>query len=107
MLAVGSGIQFPTQQARYGAEEAGLVEGRLDDIAIRAGIESALVILLTGAGRNDQHRDVGQPRMRPDAARQQEPIDVRHLEVGDDQVRTARGQPGQEGHAVARQQVGG
>jgi hypothetical protein len=59
---------------------------RLDQVVVRAGIESLHARFLSGPGRQKHHRDIAELHIGADRAQQTEAVEAWHHHVGQDQV---------------------
>ena len=75
---------------------------RLDQVVVGARGQPLGRGLLTGAGREDDHRKGGQRRIRAQGREQGEPVELGHHHVGQQQVGRVRARGGQRGGPVAR-----
>ena len=86
MSGDSSRISFDAaEHAADARQQLGRVE-RLDDVVVRADREPLELVGRQPAGRQDDHRDGGGPRVLAELPRELEPVDVGHHHVGEDQV---------------------
>src|SRR5262249_42086870 len=65
---------------------------RLDEVLVRAELKPFLTIAVAPLGRDDDERGVAILRRFLEKSDQLEPVDVRHIDVGDDEVESLAGQ---------------
>src|SRR6185437_8842860 len=73
---------------------------RFDQVVVGARGQPLGRGLLTGAGREDDHRQGGQRRIRAQGREQGEPVELGHHHVGQQQVGRVRARGGQRGGSI-------
>ena len=84
-LGSGRPAQALSQHLPHGVEE-GLRGERLVEVGVRAQLDAPLAIGGTAVGGDEDERGAGMPLAVAHMAHELEPVDLRHVDVGDDEV---------------------